>query len=386
MKIVQVECSLLEFPLPAPLRPSWAPGRVFTTTNCTLIRVHTDEGITGIGAGPEVGMLGIYTFADLVTPYVLGKDPFRVEQISPYLRVAARDGSYPWAFEMALWDIIGKATNQPVYRLWGGFHDRMKVYASLAEVPPVEEQIDRIHLLRSQGMKAFKLRLRRPTIKEDIALVEHVRKVFGDEIDLMVDANQAHVMPSPNPIGTWSYENALTVARAMEKLDVYWLEEPLPRYNTKQLARLAAEVDIPIAGGELNIGLHEYKTLVDMDCYDIIQADAAFSEGIFQLRKVASLAEMSFKKFIPHTWSNGIGLGANLQLAASVPNCPWFEFPVDPPAWTVESRDFMLAKPFHIDMDGTIGLPDLPGMGFILDEGAITKYSKHNWKSDRVSA
>jgi L-alanine-DL-glutamate epimerase-like enolase superfamily enzyme len=250
----------------------------------------------------------------------------------------------------------------------------------------VEEQIERIHLLRSQGMKAFKLRLRRPTIKEDIAVVEQVRKVFGDEIELMVDANQAHVMPSPKPIGAWSYEDALTVARAMEKLDVNWLEEPLPRYNTKQLARLCSEVDIPIAGGELNIGLHEYKTLVDMDCYDIIQADAAFSEGIFQLRKVASLAEMSFKKFIPHTWSNGIGLGANLQLAASVPNCPWFEFPVDPPAWTIESRDFMLAKPFRIDMDGTIGLPDLPGMGFFLDEEAITKYSKHNWQSERFSS
>ena len=117
MKINQIECSLLEYPLPAPLRPSWAPGRVFTTTNCTLLRVHTDEGISGIGAGPEVGMLGIHTFADLVAPYILGKDPFMVEQISPYLRNAVRDGSYPWAFEMALWDIIGKASQQPVYRL-----------------------------------------------------------------------------------------------------------------------------------------------------------------------------------------------------------------------------------------------------------------------------
>ena len=78
MKINQIECSLLEYPLPAPLRPSWAPGRVFTTTNCTLLRVHTDEGISGIGAGPEVGMLGIHTFADLVAPYILGKDPVSV--------------------------------------------------------------------------------------------------------------------------------------------------------------------------------------------------------------------------------------------------------------------------------------------------------------------
>ena len=386
MKIIQIECSLLEYPLPAPLRPSWAPGRIFTTTNCTLLRVHTDEGITGFGAGPDVGMLGVHTYADLVAPYLLGKDPFRVEQISPYLRVAARDGSYPWAFEMALWDIIGKACHQPVYRLWGAFSENMQTYASLAEVPQLEDQIERIELLQSQGMRAFKLRLRRPTIKEDIALVENVRKHFGDTIELMVDANQAHVMPSPNPIGAWTYQDALTVARAMEQLGVLWLEEPLPRYNTHQLSQLCATVDIPIAGGELNIGLHEYKTLVEQDCYDIIQADAAFSEGIFQLRKVASLAEMAFKRFIPHTWSNGIGLAANLQLAASLPNCPWFEFPVDPPAWTISARDFMITEPFEVDKDGRINLSDLPGLGFELNEEAVQQYMKHEWQSERISA
>ncbi len=384
MKINQIECSLIEYPLPAPLRPSWAPGRVFTTTNCTLLRVHTDEGISGIGAGPEVGMLGINTFADLVTPYVLGKDPFMVEQISPYLRNAVRDGSYPWAFEMALWDIIGKACQQPVYRLWGGFQQRIPAYASLAEVPSREEQVERIHQLRSVGMQAFKLRLRRPNIKDDIALVQHVRSVFADQIDLMVDANQANVMPSPNPIGAWTYNEALTVARAMQELNVLWLEEPLPRYNYQQLAQLADAVDIPIAGGELNIGLHEYKTLIDMNCYDIIQADASFSEGIFQLRKVAALAELSFKKFIPHTWSNGIGLAANLQLAASLPNCPWFEFPVDPPGWTIEARDFMLKKPFQVDEDGSISLSELPGLGLELDELAIQKYTKSHWISERI--
>jgi len=171
----------------------------------------------------------------------------------------------------------------------------------------------------------------------------------------------------------------------MQDLNVLWVEEPLPRYNYHQLAQLAEAVDIPIAGGELNIGLHEYKMLVDMNCYDIIQADAAFSEGIFQLRKVAALAEMSFKKFIPHTWSNGIGMAANLQLAASLPNCPWFEFPVDPPGWTVEARDFMLEQPFQVDADGSITLSELPGLGLKLDEGAIQKYTKHHWTSDKFN-
>ena len=310
--------------------------------------------------------------------------PSWLNRSAPILRNAARDGSYPWAFEMALWDIIGKASKQPVYRLWGGFQQRIPAYASLAEVPGFDEQVERIHQLRSVGMRAFKLRLRRPNIKDDIALVEHVRSVFGDQIDLMVDANQANVMPSPNPIGAWTYNEALTVARAMQELNVLWLEEPLPRYNYQQLAQLAEAVDMPIAGGELNIGLHEFKTMIDMNCYDIIQADASFSEGIFQLRKVAALAEMSFKKFIPHTWSNGIGLAANLQLAASLPNCPWFEFPVDPPGWTIEARDFMLKKPFQVDEDGSISLSELPGLGLDLDELAIQKYTKNHWISERI--
>jgi D-galactarolactone cycloisomerase len=142
-----------------------------------------------------------------------------------------------------------------------------------------------------------------------------------------------------------------------------------------------SRVDLPIAGGELNIGLHEYRQLVERNCYDIIQADAAFSEGVFQLRKVAAMAELSFKKFIPHTWSNGIGLGANLHLAAATPNCPWFEFPVDPPAWVEESRDFMLVEPYTIDADGTISVPDAPGFGFKLNREAIDDWTVQTWES-----
>lgn len=383
MKIAKLSVSLLSYPLPAALHPSWAPGRTFTTTSCSLIRIETDEGIEGIGAGPEVGLAGVYTIADLVAPYLIGKDPFAVEQISPILRHAARDGSYPWGVEMALWDIIGKACGQPAYRLWGGYRATLPVYASLAELCEPAEQIDRLHALREQGFRAAKLRLRRPTIAADIALVEQVRLALGDTMTLMVDANQAHVMPSPGPHNFWSYSDALQVARAMQDLGAAWLEEPLPRYDLKQLASLCAVVDIPIAGGELNIGLHEYKQLVDMECYDIIQADCSFSEGIFQLRKVAGLAELAYKQFIPHTWSNGIGLAANLHLAAAVPNCPWFEYPVDPPAWTIEARDFMIRQPFRISSDGTITVSSLPGIGIQLDEEAVAWATRHLWQSER---
>ncbi len=381
MKLTKLRCTVLSHPLPAPLRPSWAPGRVFQRTSCTLVEIATDEGLTGVGAMPDIGQIGLHTIADLVAPYILGADPFAVERISPILRNAARDGAYPWAIEMALWDIIGKAANLPVYKLWGGHKQTLPAYASLAELPDPAEQIDRIAQLRALGFRAFKLRLRRPNIADDIALVERVVAAFGSSITLMADANQAHVMPSPGPHNYWAYTDALRVAQAMQELGLAWLEEPLPRYDHHHLAQLAARVDIPIAGGELNLGLHEYRDLIALDCYDIIQADAAFSEGVFQLRKVAALAELYHKPFIPHTWSNGIGLGANLHLAAATPNCPWFEFPIDPPAWTNEARDFMLAEPYRVAADGTISVSDAPGFGFRLDAAAIARAAVATWES-----
>ncbi len=383
MRIDRITARVIRYPLPKPLKPSWAPGREFTHSTCTLLEVTTDTGIKGYGAAPDTGQIGLATIRDMVAPYVIGKDPFRIEEISPVLRAAARDGSYPWGLETALWDIIGKSAGQPVYRLWGAHKSRIRAYASLAEITDVAEQLDRLQQLREMGFTAAKLRLRRPTIKEDIEFVQQVRAAIGDSMDLMVDANQAHVMPSPGPHNYWTYQDALTVARAMEELNVLWLEEPLHRYDYQNLTRLTDNTDIPIAGGELNLGLHEYRQLIEGNCYDIIQADCAFSEGVFQLRKIAAMAELSYKRFIPHTWSNGVGLAANLQLAAATPNCDWFEFPIDPPAWTTAARDFMLDSSFEIDADGYITVTESPGIGISFDDDAVTPFVTDSWDSHK---
>lgn len=381
MRIDRIVARVIRYPLSRPLKPSWAPGREFSHMTCTLLEVTTDTGLTGFGASPDTGLIGLTTISDMVAPYVLGKDPFQTEAISPILRSASRDGSYPWGFETALWDIIGKAAGQPAYRLWGAHKQRLRAYASLAELTDVEEQLDRLQQLRELGFTAAKLRLRRPTIAEDIDFVARVREALPADMDIMVDANQAHVMPSPGPHNYWTFHDALTVAQAMQELGVLWLEEPLHRYDYENLTRLTASVDIPIAGGELNLGLHEYKNLIDRNCYDIIQADCAFSEGVFQLRKIAALAELAYKPFIPHTWSNGVGLAANLQLAAATPNCDWFELPIDPPAWTTEARDYMLQETFEIDSDGFITVSEQPGMGISFDHEAVEPHVVHTWDS-----
>ena len=116
--------------------------------------------------------------------------------------------------------------------------------------------------------------------------------------------------------------------------------------------------------------------LLDRGCYDILQPDALLSEGIFQLRKVSALAEMAGCGLVPHTWGNGVGLLANLHLAASVPNCSHLEFPHDPPSgWTAAARDQMLTEQLWIDSDGCVRVPERPGFGFVLDEERIARFT-----------
>lgn len=148
----------------------------------------------------------------------------------------------------------------------------------------------------------------------------------------------------------------------------------MARYDFQGLARLSAEVDIPIAGGELNKGLHEFKWLLDQKCYDIIQPNCTFSEGMFQVRKLAAIAETCYKRCIPHPWTSGPGFVANLQVAASIPGCDYIEYPYDPPSFLVESLQGTLRKPLRIDEEGFVHLPQEPGLGVELDKEAIDKF------------
>ena len=187
----------------------------------------------------------------------------------------------------------------------------------------------------------------------------------------------AGVLPGLGGHEQWSFQRALEVARELERLDVLWLEEPLPRHDYDGLARLRDRLDtLSIAGGECNHGLHEFRLLIDRGCYDILQPDAVISEGIFQLWKVAALAEAAHLQVVPHTWTNGIGLLANLHLAAAIPNCSHFEFPHDPGSgWTAAAGNQMLAEQPWIDADGYVQVPDRPGFGFVLDDERIDHYT-----------
>jgi L-alanine-DL-glutamate epimerase-like enolase superfamily enzyme len=376
MLITDVVTRLVEFPLDAPFHPAWARGRNMAVLQMVLIEVETDEGITGIGAahaGPEA----IVAIDRFVKPYWVGEDPLAVERLTAVLRDAEILGPPVYCMEIPLWDIVGKRAGLPVYQLWGGYSSRVRVYCATAEVRSPEERVEDVRRLVEDGFQAVKLRFHRPDPRDDLGVVAAVRDAVGDRIEIMVDGNQAGVEPGHGGHDTWGYALALEVSRELERMGCYWIEEPLPRHNYDDLARLRDRLDrLRVAGGEDNHGLHEFKLLLDRKCYDVLMPDALLSEGVFQLRKVAALAEASFCEFAPHTWGNGIGFLANLHLAASTPNFTYLEYPHDPPSgWTAAARDQMLAEPLLVDSDGLVTVPDRPGFGFVLDYEAIERHT-----------
>jgi L-alanine-DL-glutamate epimerase-like enolase superfamily enzyme len=268
-----------------------------------------------------------------------------------------------------LWDLAGKITGQPVWKLVGGNSDRVPAYASSGTLRSPAAMAETAERFRAEGFRAMKIRFHRGDWREDVAALEAVRKRLGDGLDLMVDCNQGWRMPwDTEP--PWTLKDALEVARELEALDVFWMEEPLYRGDREGMRRLRDSVDVRIAGGEMTREIHEFRDLITAGALDVVQPDAALVGGITGARRIAILAEANGVVFTPHTWTNGIGLIANVHLTAGIANAPFIEFPYDPPEWSPARRDFMLENPLRTD-DGVIVLDDTPGLGFDLDEAVL---------------
>jgi L-alanine-DL-glutamate epimerase-like enolase superfamily enzyme len=372
MKITDIQTFRLAGPeLAEPLAPAWAPGSVWRRWGGTVVKVFTDEGLVGLGSP---GYAAAPIVEAWLKPQLVGQDPFALERHARLFREAGA----AWGVEIALWDIIGKACGQPLYKLWGGFRDRVPAYASFIEVRAPDRRAADVAARRDEGWRAVKLRLHDWTMNEDIAQVEAVRRAVGDDYTILADANQAQQpgTPQPTPGPVWRYERALATARALERLGVYWLEEPLDRYDFAGLARLCAAVDILIAGGENNRGLHEYRWLIEQDCYDVLQPEAMVGETMTQIRKACALAELHKKLVAPHHGGGGLGFVAHLHLCAALPNCPFVEVFHEPPALSSDVFQWYLAAPLRLDpADGCIAVPRGPGLGVELDEEQLRRHA-----------
>jgi len=205
-------------------------------------------------------------------------------------------------------------------------------------------------------------------------VVAAVRGAVGDALEIMVDLNQWWRMPGDVARGLGPAE-ARRVVERLRSYGVLWVEEPLPGDDVRGMATLRSVTGVRVAGGEMARTFSELDLALEADALDVFQPDAVLALGVSGARTLAELALRRNRWFTPHTWTNGIGLLANLHVCAGVGGGPYLEFPYDPPGWTPERRDFMLAGPVAVDADGMLRVPDAPGLGVVLDEEAVSYYA-----------
>jgi L-alanine-DL-glutamate epimerase-like enolase superfamily enzyme len=363
VRITRIRIARLERPLDPPFHAAWDPVPR-TSFAATLVRVETDEGVSGIGSGDTMDGFAAYEHL------FLGQDPLRMARhVRAIETIAFHAGRY-WPLEAALWDLIGKVTDQPVATLFGGALDAIPAYASTGERRAPGARAESAIAIREAGFRALKIRIDRHHLAEGLASVRATRAAVGDTLDLMVDLNAAWRMAGDTS-PSLDVVSARRVADELADLGVLWLEEPLDGGDLRGLASLRAGGRIRIAGGEMTRSFPEVLAAMDADAYDVHQPDAVLAVGMLRARTVGELAMARNRWFSPHTWTNGIGLLANLHVAAGVGGGPYLEVPFDPPGWTPERRDFMLEAPIPIDGEGQLVVPPMPGLGIELSREAV---------------
>ena len=366
MRITAVETMHYRYTLDPPFRAAWDPV-TRTEQDATIVAVHTDEGVTGYASGDHL------PDRELLERHLVGVDPLRTEVVREIVETVDFHGGRPWTVEAAAWDVVGRALDAPLWKLLGGRNELLLAYASSGQLVEPDERARRCVELRDRGVRAVKLRFHHADWRDDVAVVEQVREAVGPGLEIMVDANQGWRMPGDRA-PRWDVGTAAQCARALEPLDVYWLEEPLRTDDLDGYAALRRLTPLRLAGGEMARSAQEARDLVLRGGVDVIQTDAVLALGISGCRRIAALADLTGRAWSPHTWSNGYGLVVNLHLALAVSTVPFVEVPFDPPDWTAERRDWLLPAPIAIAADGTIAPPPGPGLGVTPDFDALEQW------------
>ena len=388
MKITSVESTVL-------LVPDCNPDACDSSQDTIVVRVHTDEGITGIGevdTNPWVAKAlieapGSHIMALGLTELLLDQDPREPHAIwnrlYTFSAMTGRRGAgicAIGALDMAIWDIYGKTMNKPVWELLGGAgQECITPYASLIPegrtlAAQRSDLIGKVKWAQGFGFRAVKLEvcLKGPYAHNrlhegDEAIVELVgacREAVGSEMTMMVDVAYC-----------WSdWKEALRVCRSLEKYDLFFLETPLPVDDLDGLARLADATDIRLASGEWLQTRYEFAELMDRGHIDVAQPDVGRVGGITEVMRVVEMARDRGKLIVPHCWKSGIGIAASAHMASASSNCRFIEFLPGDVAYSQLRRD--LVKDELTIKDGRIALPKRPGLGIELNEDAVARYAK----------
>jgi L-alanine-DL-glutamate epimerase-like enolase superfamily enzyme len=364
MQIASIETRSYRYPLDPPFRAAWDPVPR-THQDATIVLVRSDDGIEGYASGDGL------PDQELLEHLLVGEDATDAATVHGILETVDFHHGRNWTLEIAIWDLVARARGEPVWRLLGGTSGRIGAYASTGELVDAEERVRRCRALRDAGVRAVKIRLHSSDWRVDLPVIEAVREAVP-ELDVMVDANQGWRMPG-DLTPSWDRRTAAEFVHELERLDVYWLEEPLPTDDVEGYAALSRN-GLRIAAGEMVRTTAGARDLVVRGGVDVVQTDVVLSGGIEGCRRVAELAAAAGRAWAPHTWSNGYGLLANLHAAIAFSTCPYLEVPYDPPAWSAERRDWLLPVTIEIDEDGSIAPPDGPGLGVVPDFDALEQY------------
>jgi L-alanine-DL-glutamate epimerase-like enolase superfamily enzyme len=340
--------------------------------SAVLVRVDTDEGLSGLGEAAYFGgppMITKMIIEKELQEYLIGEDPLNIEKLweKMYQRsikhgrkgaiIASMSG-----IDIALWDIKAKAAGMPLYRLLGGCHERIRAYASAgfyAEGKGIKELAEEMASYVKEGFTAVKMKIGRLSHSEDVARVRAVREAIGDDVDLLVDGNNAYT----------AYQ-AIKIARMMEEYNIFWFEEPVPAEDIEGSAAVAAAIDTPVAAGENEFTRYGFRDLFLNKAVDIAQPDVTWCGGITEAKKIAAMASAWNIICVPHSFSSAIALVANLHFSASIPNSLFQEFDRN----YNPLREELLTEPVKINKDGYIELWDKPGLGVELDQAVVQRY------------
>lgn len=349
MKITEIRTYLMN---------AGVPGGNWTHRNWLFVKVFTDAGIYGVGEAsgwPRV----VETAIQDLTPILIGENPFHIEKLwqKMYLAMMGHGmtgivgGGALTGIEMALWDIMGKALEQPVCNLLGGpIRDEIRMYTHA-------HNADRAKMFVDRGFTALKT----GGVAEPLRRVDEIRRAVGPDIDLMVDI---HGPPWLTPA------DAIRMGKALEPYDLLFYEDPVAPDNIEGLARVREALDLPLAAGERHAHIYGVRELIERQLVDVIQPDTGRAGGLLQMKKMAALAEAHYITFAPHDGSLGpVAEMAAVHLLATLPNFLILEQIAD----DVPQR-YEVMQPQPEFVDGFIKVPDAPGLGVDIVEEAIARY------------
>ena len=350
MKITEIKTYLMHAGVP--------DSSGWKARNWLFVKVFTDEGVYGVGEAsgwPRVVETAIQDLAQIL----VGDDPFEIEKIwqKMYLAMMGHGmtgivgGGAMMGIEMALWDIMGKALNLPVYKLLGGrLRDRVRLYAHAHNAETALDLVER-------GYGALKT----GGVTDPLGKVVEIRDAVGPDVDLMVDIH------GPPWLTT---KDAIAMGQALEAFDLLFYEDPVAPENVEAIARVAHAVNLPIAAGERHANMWGVRELIEREIIDVVQPDTGRAAGLSQMKKMAALAEMHYVTFAPHDGSLGpVAEMAAVHLCATLPNFLILEHRED----DVPQRYEVMA-PQPTIVDGYMLVPDTPGLGIDIVEEAIAKY------------